>query len=66
MVTAAGVLWSMTLLGESYSIWVWLALGVMMLGMFLVQPRAARVLVPGRVMDENAETGMTSDRDGQN
>lgn len=65
MVTAAGVLWSMTLLGESYSIWVWLALGVMMLGMFLVQPRAARVLVPGRVIDENAEAGMTSDRDGQ-
>lgn len=65
MVTAAGVLWSMTLLGESYSIWVWLALGVMMLGMFLVQPRAARVLVPVRVIDENAEAGMTSDRDGQ-
>ncbi|MFN3209101.1 MAG: DMT family transporter [Roseovarius sp.] len=65
MVTAAGVLWSMALLGESYSIWVWLALGVMMLGMFLVQPRAVRVLVPGRVMDENADADMTSDRDRQ-
>ncbi|QFT80291.1 EamA-like transporter family protein [Roseovarius sp. THAF27] len=65
MVTAAGVLWSMALLQESYAIWVWLALGTMMLGMFLVQPRAARVLVPGRVIDENAEAGMTSDRDGQ-
>ncbi len=65
MVTAAGVLWSMALLRESYAIWVWLALGTMMLGMFLVQPRAARVLVPGRVIDENAELDMTSDRDGQ-
>lgn len=60
MVTATGVLWSMALLGERYSIWVWLALGVMMVGMFLVQPRAARVLVPGRVVEEseaNSEEG---------
>ena len=52
MVTATGVLWSMALLGESYSIWIWLALAVMLVGMFLVQPRAARVLVPGRAMGD--------------
>ncbi|MEO1139656.1 MAG: DMT family transporter [Pseudomonadota bacterium] len=63
MVTAAGVLWSIALLNESYAIWVWLALGTMILGMFLVQPRSARVLVPGRVIGENAKT--TSDGDGQ-
>lgn len=62
MVTAAGVLWSMALLGESYAIWVWLALGTMMLGMFLVQPRAARVLVPGRVIDETVDSDMSSDQ----
>ncbi|WP_317055193.1 MULTISPECIES: DMT family transporter [Roseovarius] len=53
VVTAMGVLWSMAILSESYSVWVWLALGVMLLGMFLVQPRAARVLVPGRVIEED-------------
>jgi len=53
MVTGTGVLWSVALLGERYSIWVWLALAVMLLGMFLVQPRAARVLVPGRVIEED-------------
>lgn len=56
MVTAAGVLWSMVLLEERYAIWVWIALAVMMLGMFLVQPRAARVLVPAHAMSDT-ETG---------
>lgn len=53
VVTGCGVLWSMWLLNERYSLWVWAALGVMLLGMFLVQPRAARVLVPARAMGEN-------------
>lgn len=44
IVTAFGVLSSMVLLSESYSQWVWLALAVMMLGMFLVQPRPAKPL----------------------
>lgn len=52
IVTAFGVLSSIVLLNESYSIWVWLALGTMMLGMFLVQPRAARAVVPARVIDQ--------------
>lgn len=51
LVTGAGVLWSMLLLGETYSGWVWAALGVLLLGIFMVQPRqtdaAARpALVP--------------------
>nr|WP_241188242.1 DMT family transporter [Pseudohalocynthiibacter aestuariivivens] len=61
VVTGCGVIWSMFLLNESYSIWVWLALGVMMLGMFLVQPRSARVLVPGRVIEE-ADAGADAER----
>ena len=52
IVTASGVLTSMVMLNERYSIWVWLALVVMLLGMFLVQPRAARVLVPARAMGD--------------
>lgn len=39
LVTGFGVLWSMALLGEGYSTWVWAALGAMFAGLFLVQPR---------------------------
>jgi drug/metabolite transporter (DMT)-like permease len=39
LVTGFGVLWAMLILGERYSGWVWAAMAVMMLGMFLVQPR---------------------------
>lgn len=46
LVTGFGVLWSMALLGEQYSAWVWAALGVMFAGLFLVQPRPNSVLVP--------------------
>jgi len=38
VVTATGVGWSMLLLNESYSAYIWLALGLMFFGMFLVQP----------------------------
>ncbi len=40
LVTGCGVLWSMLLLGERYSLWVWLALSIMMAGVAMVQPRA--------------------------
>ncbi|MEM7471518.1 MAG: DMT family transporter [Pseudomonadota bacterium] len=40
LVTGFGVLWAMLLLGERYSLWVWGAFAVMILGMALVQPRA--------------------------
>ena len=36
----------MVLLNESYSLFIWLALAVMLLGVFLVQPRARKGLAP--------------------
>ncbi len=39
LVTGFGVLWSIALLSERYSGWVWLALLTMMGGLFLVSPR---------------------------
>lgn len=40
LVTAAGMVWAMVLLGERPNATVWLALGVMLAGVALVQPRA--------------------------
>lgn len=39
LVTGFGVLWAILFLGESYSAYVWSALGIMMIGLFLVRPR---------------------------
>ena len=39
LVTGWGVLISMVFLGETYSKWVWLALGLMLLGVALVRPK---------------------------
>ncbi|MGR3714740.1 MAG: DMT family transporter [Shimia sp.] len=39
VVTGTGVIWSMILLGERYSVWVWGAMGLILVGVFLVQPR---------------------------
>ena len=41
LVTGFGVLWSMLLLGESFGPVFWLAMALMFVGLFLVQPRAA-------------------------
>ena len=46
VVTAAGVGWAMLLLGERFSALVWLAGGVMLVGLALVQPRPGAVAVP--------------------
>ncbi|MFD0858366.1 DMT family transporter [Roseovarius aquimarinus] len=55
LVTGCGVLWSMLLLQERYAIWVWVALGVMMIGIALVQPRRGRSpLVPVAPMGDHA------------
>lgn len=40
IVTIAGVLLSILLLGESYSGYIWLSLALVMIGLFLVQPRS--------------------------
>ena len=39
VVTAAGVIWSMLLLGEVYSAWIWGAFALMLGGLMLVQPK---------------------------
>ncbi len=39
LVTGFGVMWAIVLLGESYSGYVWLAMLLMFIGLFLVQPR---------------------------
>ena len=39
VVTAAGLCWSMVILGEAFSHWVWLALALMLTGLMLVRPR---------------------------
>lgn len=39
LVTGSGVFWAMVMLGERYSLWVWAALGLMLAGLALVQPR---------------------------
>ena len=54
LVTGFGVIWSMLLLSERYAIWVWLALGIMTIGIALVQPRArTSPLAPVRPIGEN-------------
>jgi drug/metabolite transporter (DMT)-like permease len=52
LVTAFGILWAMAILGERYSGFVWLALSVMFVGLFLVQPRPS----PGRETTPAPET----------
>ena len=46
IVTSTGVLWSMILLHEGYSPWVWLAFILVMVAITLVQPRRAPA-IPG-------------------
>ena len=42
IVTGFGVLWSVLLLREVYSLWVWAAMALIFLGLFLVQPRPGK------------------------
>lgn len=46
LVTGFGVIWAMLLLGERYAPMIWAAMGLMMVGMALVQPRPKAVLAP--------------------
>ena len=39
LVTGFGVMWAMLILSESYSGWIWAAMGLILTGVFLVQPR---------------------------
>ncbi|WP_298261445.1 DMT family transporter [uncultured Litoreibacter sp.] len=46
LVTAFGVVWAMWLLGERYSLWVWAAFAILMVGLALVHPRAPEKIEP--------------------
>ncbi len=50
LVTGFGVFWAMLILGESYSLWIWAAMALILSGVLLVQPRERQPL------DEPAET----------
>jgi len=39
LVTGFGVFWAKLILDESYSVWIWGAMALMLVGVFLVQPR---------------------------
>jgi drug/metabolite transporter (DMT)-like permease len=53
LVTGFGVISSMLLLGETYSAYIWAAMGLMFVGLFLVQPRPKAVLAPDTAISEN-------------
>ncbi len=53
LVTSFGVIWSLILLGESYSSYIWLALAMMLAGIFLVQPRPRIGLAAASVMEDS-------------
>lgn len=56
LVTGCGVLWSMLLLDERYTLWVWLAIVIMMGGIALVQPRRrGSLLAPVAAIGENRQ-----------
>ncbi len=46
LVTGAGVIWAMVLLGERYPPVVWLALALLFAGLFMVQPRPQLLPLP--------------------
>lgn len=46
IVTLSGVFWARLLLGETYSPWVWAALALVLVGVFLVQPKPALRVAP--------------------
>ncbi len=54
LVTAFGVLSSLVILGESYSPYFWIAMAVILAGVFLVQPRRQDGLAPGGPIGETA------------
>lgn len=43
IITLSGVAWGMVLFDEQHSIWAWLSIGVMLLGLFLVTPQSQKV-----------------------
>lgn len=62
LVTGFGVAWSMAILGETYSPYIWAALALMLVGVFLVQPRPRIALAPIAPIGKN---GPQQERDSQ-
>jgi len=54
LVTGFGIFWSIVLLGERYSGWVWVSLALMLAGLFLVQPRRNQPLAEPALTGDNA------------
>lgn len=54
LVTGAGVIWALLLLGERYSPYFWAAMGLVLIGVFLVQPRRQTTLAPAAPMGDTA------------
>jgi hypothetical protein len=50
-VTGFGLIWARIILGEAYASAIWIALGAMFVGMYLVQPRPTLADAPA--MGEN-------------
>ena len=48
LVTGFGVFWAMLILGEIYSGWIWAAISLMLVGVFLVQPGSGAGALAGR------------------
>ncbi|MCW3784739.1 response regulator [Defluviimonas salinarum] len=48
-VTIAGIVWSMLILGESMSVTAWSAVGIMFLGLYLVEPEAGEETIQIRM-----------------
>ena len=45
--TAGGIMWSVILLNESMSVWIWAALACLVSGLVLVMPKQEEELPPG-------------------
>ena len=56
--TIMGVLWSLVLLDETASRWIWLALACMLTGMVLVRPREADDMVRPEKSDDRRDAGV--------
>jgi drug/metabolite transporter (DMT)-like permease len=61
LVTRSAVVWSMILLGERYSLWVWAAMAVVFAGLVLVQPRPRRDAAQDAFLPIGAAATVTPD-----
>jgi drug/metabolite transporter (DMT)-like permease len=62
LVMGFGVAWSIWPLQESYSLSVWAALGAMLIGVFLVQPKRPMPLAPVPGMSDNTKQDRTNEQ----